>query len=157
MVADIETLHKNLLFAVRMYEIQNKGRSPTVENLAPKLMNMLYGRRFMPFYAFNLLCGLDKEGQGVIYGYDAIGSFDKLTYGAQGSGQQLGSPILDNQFDGHNFMVKVLPDSQEEVENVAKDIINSIAERDIYTGDGVEVTTVDKNGVRVTREAIRRD
>ena len=59
MVADIEALHKDLLFTVRMYEIQNK-KSPTVENLAPKLMNMLYGRRFMPFYAFNLLCGLDK-------------------------------------------------------------------------------------------------
>ena len=111
----------------------------------------------MPFYAFNLLCGLDQDGKGVIYGYDAIGSYDKLTYGVQGSGSQLGSPILDNQFVGHNYKVKVLPESQEEVESTAKDIINSIAERDIYTGDGVEVVTVDKNGVRVTREAIRRD
>jgi len=54
-------------------------------------------------------------------------------------------------------MVKVLPDNQQEVEDTAKDIINSIAERDIYTGDMVEVVTVDKNGVRTTREAIRRD
>ena len=37
------------------------------------------------------------------------------------------------------------------------DIINSIAERDIYTGDGVEVVVVDKNGVSFRREAIRRD
>ena len=59
MVADIETLHKDLLFAVRMYEMKEK-KTPTVENLAPRLMNMLYGRRFMPFYAFNLLCGLDE-------------------------------------------------------------------------------------------------
>ena len=66
-------------------------------------------------------------------------------------------PILDNQFVGHNFKVKILPDSQEEVENTAKDVINAIAERDIYTGDGVEIVTVDKNGVRVTRDVIRRD
>ena len=66
-------------------------------------------------------------------------------------------PILDNQFIGHNFKVKILPDSQEEVENTAKDVINAIAERDIYTGDGVEIVTVDKNGVRVTRDVIRRD
>ena len=66
-------------------------------------------------------------------------------------------PILDNQFVGHNFKVKILPDSQEEVENTAKDVINAIAERDIYTGDGVEIVTVDKNGVRVKRDVIRRD
>ena len=66
-------------------------------------------------------------------------------------------PILDNQFVGHNFLVKVLPKDLQETENTAKDIINSIAERDIYTGDGVEIVTVDKNGVRVTRDVIRRD
>lgn len=51
----------------------------------------------------------------------------------------------------------MLPESQEEVINTAKDIINSIAERDIYTGDNVEVVTVDRNGVRTIREPIRRD
>ena len=111
----------------------------------------------MPYYAFNLLCGLDKDGQGVVFGYDAVGSYDKLTYGAQGSGVQLGCPILDNQFVGHNFLVKELPASQEEVENTARDIIHSIAERDIYTGDGIEMITVDKTGVRVKREPVRRD
>ena len=111
----------------------------------------------MPYYAFNLLCGLDETGKGVIYGYDAVGSYDTLTYGAQGSGVQLGIPILDNQFIGHNFKVKVLPESQEEVENTAKDIINSIAERDIYTGDNVELVTVDATGVKTKREPVRRD
>jgi 20S proteasome alpha/beta subunit len=42
-------------------------------------------------------------------------------------------------------------------EETAKDIINSIAERDIYTGDQVEIVIVDRNGVHVKREAIRRD
>ena len=155
MVADVETLHKNLKFVIRQYEMQNK-RSPSTACIAKKLSVTLYGRRFMPYYAFNLLCGIE-EGKGVVYGYDAVGSYDKLTYGVQGSGSQLGAPILDNQFIGHNFKVKVLPESQQEVENTAKDIINSIAERDIYTGDNVEVVTVDGNGVRTTREPIRRD
>ena len=112
----------------------------------------------MPYYAFNLLCGKDeKTGKGVVYGYDAVGSYDMLTYGVQGSGSDLGAPILDNQFIGHNFKDKILPTNQQEVENTAKDVIHSIAERDIYTGDHVEVTTVDANGVRVFIEPIRRD
>jgi 20S proteasome alpha/beta subunit len=58
-----------------------------------------------------------------------------LTYGVQGSGSELGAPILDNQFIGHNYLVKVLAQDLQSVEETAKDIINSIAERDIYTGD----------------------
>lgn len=96
MIADVETLHKQLQFDVKIYKIKNKGREPTLEALASKLMQFLYSRRFMPYYAFNLLCGLDKEGKGAVYGYDAVGSYDKVTYGVQGSGVSLGAPILDN-------------------------------------------------------------
>ena len=111
----------------------------------------------MPFYAFNLLCGLDTKGEGCVFGYDAVGSYDKLTYGVQGSGSQLGAPILDNQFIGHNFKVKILPHDQKETEETGKDIINSIAERDIYTGDQCEIVFVDKDGVRYKRDPVRRD
>lgn len=69
----------------------------------------------------------------------------------------MGAPILDNQFIGHNYLIKTLPDDIQTVEDTAKDIINSIAERDIYTGDAVEVVIVDKNGVTFKREPIRRD
>jgi 20S proteasome subunit beta 6 len=156
MVADIETLHKLLIAKVKTYERTFK-RTPSIESLAQLLGNTLYGRRFMPYYAFNLLCGLDQNGQGIVYGYDAIGSFDKLTYGVQGSGSQLGAPILDNQFVDHNFLVKQLAQDLTTVEETAKDIINSIAERDIFTGDGVEIVIIDAHGVHVKREAIRRD
>jgi 20S proteasome subunit beta 6 len=156
MVADIETLHKLLIAKVKTYERTFK-KTPSIESLAQLLGNTLYGRRFMPYYAFNLLCGLDKNGEGVVFGYDAIGSWDKLTYGVQGSGSELGAPILDNQFVGHNFLRKQTAQDKQTAEETAKDIINSIAERDIYTGDGVEIVIVDSNGVHVKREAIRRD
>ncbi len=80
-----------------------------------------------------------------------------MTYGVQGSGSELGAPILDNQFVGHNYLVKTLPDDVRTVQEAAKDIINSIAERDIYTGDGVELVLVDNKGVHVTRDSVRRD
>ena len=156
MVADIETLHKNLLTRIKIYEREHK-RLPDTESLAKLLSNTLYGRRFMPYYTFNLLCGLDKEGKGVVYGYDAIGSFDNLTYGVQGSGVSMAAPLLDNQFIGHNHLVKKLATDRKNVEDAGRDIINSIAERDIYTGDNVEMVMVDSAGVTFKRVPCRRD
>lgn len=96
MVADIDALHKNLLTRIRIYKMQNK-REPSPESIAKLLSNTLYGRRFMPFYAFNLLCGLDAtSGEGIIYGYDAIGSYQPVNYGCLGSGRELGISVLDN-------------------------------------------------------------
>lgn len=98
MVADIETLHKDMSTKVKIYKRKHK-RDPDVESLAQLLGNTLYSRRFMPYYAFNLLCGLKKDtGEGVVYGYDAIGSFDSLSYGVMGTGSEMGAPLLDNQF-----------------------------------------------------------
>lgn len=156
MVADIEALHKNLITKVKIYERQHR-RQPDIESMAKLLSNTLYSRRFMPFYAFNLLCGLDKRGVGVVYGYDAIGSFDHLTYGAQGSGTSMAAPLMDNQFVGHNHLVKKVAEDRQSVEDAAKDIIHSIAERDIYTGDGVELCLIDATGVHYKKEPVRRD
>jgi len=46
----------------------------------------------------------------------------------------MGAPLLDNQFTGHNHLVRKLAQSLPESVDAAKDVINSIAERDIYTG-----------------------
>ena len=86
MVADIETLQKNLITKGKINESKHQGRSPDTESLAQLFGNTLCGRRFMPFYAFNLLCGLNKERQGVVHGYDSISSFENLKHGIQESG-----------------------------------------------------------------------
>ena len=59
MVADIEALHKTLVARIKTYKL-NFRKEPSIESIAQLLSNTLYGRRFMPFYAFNLLCGLDS-------------------------------------------------------------------------------------------------
>ena len=70
----------------------------------------------------------------------------------------MGVPLLDNQFIGHNKLVKkVAQQTPDECEEIAKDVLNSIAERDIYTGDFVELTLVDTKGITVKKDKIRRD
>jgi hypothetical protein len=56
-----------------------------------------YEKRFFPYYAFNVLGGVDETGEGFVFGYDAVGNFEKIKWTANGSGQQLLMPLLDNQ------------------------------------------------------------
>ena len=120
------------------------------------LSNTLYGRRFFPYYTFNLLCGVNDQGEGAIYGYDAVGSYDRVNSGAEGSGSQMIIPILDNQFKDHNNLEPVAPTDINNVRDVLRDCLHSTAERDIYTGDHVEIFTITSEGVTMTTEPLRR-
>ena len=135
MVSDMEELAKVMKMKVKVYQRTHHGKYPDTESLAEVLSHTFYSRRFMPYYSFSLLCGLTREGKGVVYGYDAIGSYDKIIIGVQGTGKELGCPVLDNQFKGHNNLNPKLAQDRQSAEDAAKDAIHSIAERDIYTGD----------------------
>lgn len=92
---DVITLHKNITTRIHTYKLAH-GDDISCTAVAQMLSNTLYYRRFFPFYAFNIVAGVDSEGKGAIFTYDAIGSFERTMYAAQGSGQKLIIPVLDN-------------------------------------------------------------
>ena len=49
-----------------------------------------------------MVAGLDKNGKGVVYGYDAIGSYGSDKALAQGSGAHMILPLLDAEVGGYN-------------------------------------------------------
>lgn len=168
MKADRDNLHKMLKTRLVMYEHQH-GKPMSTTAIAQMLSNTLYHRRFFPIYAFNVLGGLDENGQGAIYSYDAIGSYERVFYSASGSGQSLTMPILDNQVGLHNQTDKVEPfqcpgivpirdDLQEdEAKELMKDAFVSAGERDIYTGDSVDIWIITQDGVRKENFALKAD
>jgi 20S proteasome subunit beta 6 len=92
-----------------------------------------------------------------VYGYDAIGSFELMPYCVTGSGTQLCTPLLDNQVG-----FKTQPSNQchltlEETLDLVKDCLTCAGERDIYTGDSVDLFIVTKDGVREERMQLKKD
>lgn len=164
MTTDSQALHKLLKARVTMYQ-QMHSSEPSTAAMAQLLSNTLYSRRFFPYYTFNLLCGLSESGEGVIYGYDAIGSYDVMQYGAQGSGIELVIPVLDNQMTGRNQLIPTLvrpgenglPQYRGDPLELVKDAMTSCAERDINTGDSVELFDISEQGIERSAVALRFD
>ena len=156
MRVDAIALHKLLQTRVKVYQRKFK-KSPDIAAIAQLLSNTLYGRRFFPYYTFNLLCGVNSAGEGAIYGYDAIGSYDRVNCGGMGSGQEIIIPMLDNQIKDHNVLEPEAPESQEKITNLLRDALHACCERDIYTGDSLDIVTIDKDGIKFENEPLRRD
>merc|ERR1719421_2082178 len=134
MKSDAITLHKMLKARIVMYEHQHR-REPSVTAIAQMLSTMLYYKRFFPYYTFNILAGVDDDGKGAVYHYDAIGSFERVPYTTSGSGSSLVMSVLDCQIQkAHQTGSKEMP-GKDEIVDLAKDVLSSVGERDIFTGD----------------------
>lgn len=80
-----------------------------------------------------------------------------MQYGVQGSGQELIVSVLDNQLTGYNKKVKSVPTTKEQVLELVIDCFNVAAERDIATGDSVEIVVITEQGMeRIVRD-LRKD
>lgn len=155
-LSDVVTLRRMLSARLTQYEHSN-GKVMSTSAAAQLLSVTLYYRRFFPYYAFCLLAGLDDEGKGAVYGYDAVGSFKRDDYGAMGSGQNFAMPILDNLIGHKNRQDVKTPLTAEEAVAIVKDVFIAIAERDIYTGDSVEINLIRKGGITTEIFELKKD
>ncbi|KAI3940865.1 hypothetical protein MKW92_030398 [Papaver armeniacum] len=135
--ADVKALQKALSAKHLIYQHQH-GKQVSCPAMGQLLSNTLYYKRFFPYYAFNVLGGLDNEGKGCVYTYDAVGSYERVGYSAQGSDAV--TPLLE-----------------AEAIDLVKDVFASATERDIYTGDRLEIMVVNAAGTRTEYVELRKD
>ncbi|KAJ4843348.1 Proteasome subunit beta type-1 [Turnera subulata] len=159
--ADVKALQKVLGARHLIYQHQH-NKQMSCPAMAQLLSNTLYYKRFFPYYAFNVLGGLDDEGKGVVYTYDAVGSYEKVGYSSQGSGSTLIMPFLDNQLKSPSPLLlppqdAVTPLSEAEAVDLVKTTFVSAAERDIYTGDKLEIVILNADGIRREYMDLRKD
>ena len=76
------------------------------------------------------MAGLDDEGVGCVYGYDAVGSFERSKYVTEGSGVSLIQPLLDNQVKFANQPEEAFVQyTCDETVDLIKDAFTSAGER----------------------------
>lgn len=159
--ADASTLKK--VIQRRNVNYQHNHKKPMSVAAAAQLVgNTLYYKRFFPYYSFTLVAGLDTQGKGAVYSYDAVGSHERVGYGCQGSGSDLIQPVLDNQLKASSPLV--LPQENwmsslplEEAVDLVKSAFVSAGERDIYTGDQVEIIVMTAEGSKKELFDLKRD
>ncbi len=144
MYADFIALQRYLKARIEMYRSNNK-KEPTLDSIAQLLSVTLYRKRFFPYYCFTSLCGKNKDGKFVCFGYDAVGSYEALPNGAQGSGDKLIVPVLDNVVERKGYL------TEDEAKKLVLETMNGTCNRDIYTGDKLEMVILRRDG-RLTRE-----
>lgn len=155
-MTDVVTLRRMLAARLTQYE-HSMGKKMSSSAAAQLLSVTLYYRRFFPYYAFNMIAGLDENGKGAVYGYDAVGSFKRDDYGAMGSGQNFLMPILDNVIGHKNRHDSQRKLSAEEAVAFTKDLFVVATERDIYTGDSVEIKLITKDGIKTEIFMLKHD
>jgi len=159
---DITTLWKTLKAKFTQYEHKH-GETILPHAVAQDLANTLYGRRFFPYYTWNLVGGLDQEGVGCVYTYDPVGNYERVRVSVTGSGESLIQPLLDMALERQHQSLGARPPplhidlELDDAIDLVKDAFISAGERDIRTGDAVEICVITSAGVKVHTHALNID
>ncbi|CAM9446356.1 unnamed protein product [Chrysoparadoxa australica] len=165
--SDTQGLLKLLDYLAEEYE-WSQGRPLGTLAFARLLATNLYYRRGFPFYTYNVVGGLDDQGNGAVFGYDAIGSFERIKVACAGAGRDLVQSFLDKmdsseqtdqagmvneeQEESEGGKLPVVTAGCEEALSMVKKAFLSASERAIELGDSAELVVVTRHGV--TRERL---
>jgi len=141
-VGDAQSLMKYISAEVALYRLRN-GAKISVESAATLTANILHSSRFYPFYVQTLLGGVDDSGPA-LFSLDPAGGVIKDTVISTGSGSPVAYGVLEDRYDEDIDV--------EEGVKIAIRAIQSAMERDAFSGNGVLVATVTKEGFKMIPE-----
>jgi proteasome beta subunit len=138
MVGDAQMLAKYLKAEMELYEVRRQTRV-TMKAASTLLANILFGQRPYPFYVQLLLAGTDETGSH-LYSLDPSGSAIEDRYTVTGSGSEFALGVIDDLYKEEMNVEAGL--------KVAYRALKSALARDAFTGDGMDVWIIDKNGTK---------
>ncbi|WP_410764591.1 archaeal proteasome endopeptidase complex subunit beta [Haloferax sp. DFSO60] len=138
-VSAAQSLISSLRAEVRLYEAR-RGENMSMTALSTLVGNFL---RSGGFYVVQpILGGVDEDGAH-IYSIDPAGSILEEEYTVTGSGSQYALGVLEQEFSDDLTI--------DEAKQVATKAIRSAVERDLASGNGINIAVVTEDGVDIAR------
>lgn len=158
MQADRLQLQEQLKYKIEWYAFNNGGKVPSTFALSQLVSTILYSGRSFPLLTFNLIAGLDENGDGVCFSFDIVGSTEPRNYGVTGSSQTFMEPLMDCLIRRSNMVGQAPKDmTKDEALHLLKNAFTAAGERDIYTGDSVKFHILTADGLTVDTLPLRLD
>ena len=147
LVSDIQLLTKVIKAQLKLIEIR-RGKKSTVKQAANLLGGMVYSniRRMsmIPGIVGFILGGRDLSGFH-LYNLGIDGSITEIDdYAADGSGMQFATGVLESSYKKDMTISEGI--------KLAVVAVNTAIQRDIATGNGIDVFTITKDGIKVVLE-----
>ena len=138
-VADAQNITDILRYHANLHRIQ-KNEPISIKSLTRLTSLIFHQNRGYPFMADILVGGYDKQGPA-LFNIDMFGSVEDKTYVATGSGSPVAYGLLEEEYrDDLNV---------EDAKVIALRAVKAAITRNIGTGDGINVSIIDKDGFRL--------
>jgi len=138
-VSAAQSLISSLRAEVNLYEAR-RGEDMSMQALSTLTGNLLRSGAFL--IVAPILGGVDDEGPH-IYSLDPLGSTMEEDYTVNGSGSMFALGVLEQEYRDDLTI--------DEAKSVAARAIDSAVERDVASGNGINVCVVTDDGVEITK------
>ncbi len=138
-VADAQNITDILRYHANLHRIE-KNKPIPIKSLTRLTSLIFHQNRGYPFIADILVGGYDLSGPD-LYNIDMFGSVEKKNFVTTGSGSPVAYGLLEEEY--HENL------SVDEAKVIALRAVKAAITRNIGTGDGINIVTIDKDGYRL--------
>ncbi len=145
LVSDFQVLKDTLGAFFKLYELDMK-KNISVNAAAKQTSVILYSRRIFPYFTNSIIAGIDASGPKV-FALDLIGSIIEDNYAAVGSGSEIAVGLLESEYRPEMTV--------KEGKDLAIRAIQSAAQRDPSSGEGIDIISIQKEKLEEVTAAIK--
>ncbi len=148
LMGDIQFIVKALKYEAKIYEF-NHSREISPRSLAKMLSILLYSYKQAPLLTEVVVGGYNRAGYPEIYVLDPVGSLIEEKYVALGSGGRVAIGYIEpNYREGFSL---------EDAKKLAIESIKAAIERDVVSGDGVDVLIISEKGYALEEYLFKKE